>query len=285
MKKKVFPVAAIFALILSITMAAGGCGAQFDQGPAAEVAVTVTDKTNIAEDYASGQYSDRVEFTFNVENLTDKDIKGVQGTLQVLDLFDSEILSIGTDFTGETIPANSAVTITDLGMDINQFMDTHLKLYNEAYEDLKFQYDVSNVVFADAQNPEDSAAEPSLSEQKAAVTVTGKTSMPEDYDAGRYSPWVSLAFDVSNLSSKDIKGIQGVLMIKDMFGADILSSQCDFTGKTIPAGDSVSFDDLGFDINEFMDEHIKLYNENFEDLIFEYQMTSIVYTDGSAETF
>lgn len=285
MKKTVILFSAIFTLIIGIAVTAGGCGSQLDQGPAPEVAVTVTDKTNIPENYDSGQYSDRVEFTFDVENLTDKDIKGVQGTLQVLDLFDTEILSIGTDFTGETIPANSSVTIKDLGLDINQFMDTHLKLYNEAYEDLKFQYSVTHVVFADAKTDENAPPEPAVTGQKAEVVVTGKTNMPEDYDAGRYSPWIELTFDVFNRTGQDIKGIQGVLTVKDMFGTDILSSQCDFTGKNIPASGSAAFDELGFEVNEFMDEHVKFFNEKFEDLIFEYQMTSIVYADGTAETF
>lgn len=272
-------------MVSGIAVISGGCGRAIDQGPATEVVVTVTNKTNITEDMEAGQYSDRVEFTFNVENMTDKDIKGVQGTLQILDLFDSEILSLSCDFTGKTIPANNAATITDLGMDINQFMDTHLKLYNEAYEDLKFQYSVSEVVFSDALESGSTSDETSLTTQKAAVIVTGKTNMSEDYNAGRYSPWVELAFEISNMEDRDIKGIQGVLLIKDMFGADILSSQCDFTGKTIPANGSVSFDDLGFEVNEFMDEHTKFYNEKFEDLIFEYEMTGIVYADGTLETF
>ena len=70
-----------------------------------------------------------------------------------------------------------------------------------------------------------------------------------------------------------------------MFGKDILSSTCDFTGQTIAAGSSVTYSDLGMDINEFMDEHTKFYNENYSDLIFEYTVNSIVYSDGATESF
>ena len=72
-----------------------------------------------------------------------------------------------------------------------------------------------------------------------------------------------------NITSKSIKGIQGVLTIKDLFGEKIISLNCDFTGKIIPTNDNRTYEGIGFDINQFMDDHIKVYNENFEDLIFE----------------
>ena len=73
------------------------------------------------------------------------------------------------------------------------------------------------------------------------------------------------------------------MKIKDLFGKEIISFGCDFTGQKITANKSVTFDNLGIDINEFMDDHVKLYNEDFSDLKFEYSVTSIVYSDGTAE--
>jgi len=248
-----------------------------------EVIVTVTNKTNLAENWDAGRYSDRVEFTFIIENMTDKSIKGVQGILTVKDLFGSNILSINCDFTGQTIQANGSITVSELGMDINEFMDDHVKLYNEDYSDLLFEYEVSNVVFSDEQSSQNITDTASLEAQKVVVAVTNKINLSENWDAGRYSPRVEFEFTLTNKTAKDIKGIQGVLTIKDMFGADIISINCDFTGNTIPANSSISVSDLGMDINEFMDDHVKLYNENYSDLIFGYGVTNIVYTDGTAE--
>ena len=73
--------------------------------------------------------------------------------------------------------------------------------------------------------------------------------------------------------------------VRLIFGKDILSSTCDFTGQLIAAGDTVTFSDLGIDINKFMDEHIKLYNENYSDLNFVYKINSIVYNDGQTESY
>ena len=62
-----------------------------------EVRVTVTNKKNIPENINQGRYSDRVEFTFKLDNLTAKSIKGIQGTLTVYDLFDDKIISLNCE--------------------------------------------------------------------------------------------------------------------------------------------------------------------------------------------
>ena len=71
--------------------------------------------------------------------------------------------------------------------------------------------------------------------------------------------------------------------MKDLFGEEIIRFGCDFTGKEIPAKSTVSFSDLGLDINQFKDNHTKLYQEEFEYLIFEYTIDSIVYSEESNE--
>ena len=77
--------------------------------------------------------------------------------------------------------------------------------------------------------------------------------------------------------------MQGVLTIKDLFGVDIMSANLDFTGQTIGANSSVTFSGKGIDINQFMDEHVKVYNTDYGDLKFEYKVTAIVYSDGTTE--
>ncbi len=248
-----------------------------------EVVVSVTNKSNLPKDTNAGRYSDRVELTFDVMNRTDKAIKGVQGNLTVCDLFGVEILTIHCDFTGNSIPANNSITVNDLGMEINQFMDKHVKFYNTDFSDLKFEYEVTNIVYDDGSSMKEQTSTESMESQKVTVVVTDKQNLDVNYNARRYSPRVEFSFEVYNNTSKDIKGVQGVLTIKDLFGVDILSSSLDFTGQTISANGSVSVSGMGMDINQFMDDHVKIYNTNFDDLNFEYEVTSIVYTDGTTE--
>ena len=240
--------------------------------------VTVIEKTNLAKNYNQNRYSDRVEMTFRLENMTDKDIKGVQGILTISDMFGEEIMSSECDFTGNVIPAKSSIDVSGLGFDINEFLDYHVKLYNTALEDLIFSYEISNVIYADGSAKSGSTA--SQSETKSdevEVIVTDKKSLAENYSAGRYSPRVEMTFQIKNNTDKDIKGIQGVLTIMDLFGDEIQSLNCDFTGITVPAGGTAEKSGLGFDVNQFMDDDVKVYNEDFEDLKFSYEVTSIVY--------
>lgn len=248
-----------------------------------EVIVTAINKTNLGKDINARRYSDRVVFTFEITNRGDKSIKGVQGILTICDLFDSKILSINCDFTGNTIDANKSITVSDLGMDINQFMDDHVKLYNTDFSDLKFKYEVTNIVYCDESSVNEQSTTNSAQSQKVTVNVTGKQNLDINYNVGRYSPKVEFSFEVFNHTSKDIKGVQGVLTIKDLFGVDIMSSNLDFTGQNISANGSVRVSGMGIDINQFMDNHVKIYNTDFSDLKFEYKVNSIVYTDGTTE--
>ena len=248
-----------------------------------EVVVTVTNKFNLPKDTNAGRYSDRIDLTFDVMNRSDRVIKGVQGNLSVCDLFGEEILKINCDFTGNSIPVGESVTVDDLGMDIKQFMDSHVKFYNTDFSDLQFTYEVTNIVYDDGSSMKEQSPTEAMESQKVTVNVTDKQNLDINYNAGRYSPRAEFVFEVYNNTSKDIKGVQGTLTIKDLFGVDIMSLGLDFTGQTIPANSSVVFDDLGFDINQFMDDHVKVYSTDLDDLNFEYEVTSIVYSDGTKE--
>jgi len=248
-----------------------------------DVVVTVTNKSNLSKDTNAGRYSDRIELTFDVMNRTDKTIKGVQGNLKVYDLFGEEILTINCDFTGNSISANQSITVNELGMDINQFVDSHVKFYNTDFPDLNFEYEVTNIVYDDGSSMKEQPSAELTESQKITVNVTDKQTLDINYNAGRYSPRVEFTFEVYNNTAKDIKGVQGILTIKDLFGVDIMSSSLDFTGQTIGANDSVTVSGMGIDINQFMADHVKLYNTDFSDLNFEYEVTSIVYSDGTTE--
>ncbi len=309
--KKIFGL--ILGMLLLLSLTACGCEHEYDDGTVTQeatfdsageitytceicgdtytekipqkektVIVTVTDKKNVPEDIHNGRFSDSVEFTFTVENQSDKPVKGVEGILYIKDLFDKDILSINCDFTGQTIPVNESVTVEGLGMDINPFMEDHSKLYQEDFSDLKFEYEITNIVY----DGEATETEPVQNEEvPVQVRVVDKQNLPEDIHSGRFSSRVEFVIEVENKSDREIKGVSGTLTIKDLFGKDIKSVLCDFTGQTIGAGSTATYSELGMDINEFMDDDTKLYNEQFSDLNFEYHVDSIVYADGETETF
>lgn len=121
-------------------------------------------------------------------------------------------------------------------------------------------------------------------EQYATITLVDKGTVAKDSSNWIFSNYITMVFDIVNNSDKVIVGIQGVLKTKDIFGVDILSMGCDFTGITIQAGETYREDKLSFECNEFMDTHMKLYNTAFSDLKYEYTITTIVFEDGTTVT-
>lgn len=97
-----------------------------------------------------------------------------------------------------------------------------------------------------------------------------------------FSNYVTFVFDLTNNSDKAIKGVQGILHINDLFGSSIMDVRCDFTGHTIQPHETYTNNDLSYDVNEFSDTDMKLYNEDYSDLNFEYEPTTIVFTDGTS---
>ena len=110
-----------------------------------------------------------------------------------------------------------------------------------------------------------------------AVTVLNKVNHEANYSAFIYNDYVTFDISVENKTDTNIRGISGYFIINDLFGNTIISIGCDFTGTTIPAGESVEFDDMGIDINQFSDSDRKLYSEKYEDLDFQYIVENVIY--------
>ncbi len=119
------------------------------------------------------------------------------------------------------------------------------------------------------------------SEKYFKVFVSGKTNTPKDINNWIFYNYVDLNFELTNNSEKTIKGIEGFLIVKDLFEKEILTCGCDFTGINIQPSATETVDNLSYECNDFLDADNKFYSTAYEDLIFEYKIESIVYTDGT----
>lgn len=117
-----------------------------------------------------------------------------------------------------------------------------------------------------------------VKEAEVIVTVTEKENLPKDRNAWRFSDYVRLSLNVENTSNHSVKGIQGTLVVKDMFGEEFLRSSCDLTDNDIPAHSTITVTELYLDINQFFESHLKLFNTEYENLIFEYVVTNVMFT-------
>ena len=112
--------------------------------------------------------------------------------------------------------------------------------------------------------------------QDISLQVTGKNIVQQSY-----SEFIELPYQIVNNSSKTIRGIEGIMHIKDMFRKTILDVQWDYTDESIPAGESVTITGTGLDYNQFMTEHMKIYSTPYENLVFEYEIQTVLFDDGT----
>jgi len=112
------------------------------------VMLTVVEKQYLPSDVMNGRYSDRIQFVFAVKNKSSKDIAGVKGTLNFLDMFDTPIESISLSLD-HPVKADSDATIDGYGKDINQFENDDQKLAVTDLSKMKVTFVPEMIVFAD----------------------------------------------------------------------------------------------------------------------------------------
>ena len=105
--------------------------------------VLVTKKNSV------GEYSQRwVGLELAYENKSDKDIQGVKGVLKLTDIFGDKILNVRWSYDGG-IAAKKTTVERRSGVDINQFKDSDMKLWNTDSDKLKSTFEVSTIIFKD----------------------------------------------------------------------------------------------------------------------------------------
>lgn len=117
------------------------------------------------------------------------------------------------------------------------------------------------------------------------VMVINKKNIPSDYDKFRFSERVEFTLSARNNTNKDIQGIQGVLEVQDLFGDKISRAQLNIVGEVIKPAETIIKEGMGFDVNQFIDEDVEIYNTDFKDLKFIYEVRKIVFADGTEKDY
>lgn len=152
------------------------------------------------------------------------------------------------------------------------------KKYDKAIEDIDDA--INTVGSTDELEKLKEKYEKNKSEMYVKVKVTSKTVTPKNSDNWIFSNYVNFVFKITNNSNKAIKGVEGTLIVYDLFDKEIIQMGCDFTGNTIASGKTITEDDLSYECNEFIDEDMKLFNTDYKDLKFKYEVESIVFSNG-----
>lgn len=112
------------------------------------------------------------------------------------------------------------------------------------------------------------------------VTMTEKTdSALNPYLADVYRN-VYMTFIVENKTDKDIAGIVGIARFYDIFGNLIKELNGDFVDGGIKAGETTEYKKQ-YTCNMYITEESKFCSTEFENMTFSYQITKVVYADGT----
>lgn len=107
------------------------------------LSAVMVSKKNVDGEY--GQRFVTVEMAF--QNKTDKDIQGVKGVLKVADIFGDKINNISFSYD-RGVPAGKTATYKGQ-IDINQFLQNDMKLWNTDFDKLKTAFDISTIIYTD----------------------------------------------------------------------------------------------------------------------------------------
>jgi hypothetical protein len=108
------------------------------------------------------------------------------------------------------------------------------------------------------------------------VALVTKRNSTGEY--GQRMVLLDLAFD--NKSDKDIAGVKGTLHLNDMFGDKIMNIKWSYD-EGVRSGQTSVERGSGMKINEFMDDHMKLWNADSDKIKANYEVQTIVFKDGT----
>jgi hypothetical protein len=97
-------------------------------------------------------YEDDITFTLSIKNVSDKEIRAFDGTLNFMDLLDNPIMSLSLAINDSV---GSAATLVWKGaLKYNQFMEQHQRLRSAEQANLKISFVPRKILFADGTTKE-----------------------------------------------------------------------------------------------------------------------------------
>lgn len=103
------------------------------------------------------------------------------------------------------------------------------------------------------------------------------------FSSSDFSSTIDFTFQLTNNTPKDMGGVEGIISLNDIFGNPIREVHLSYD-EGIKAGETKLYS-ASIDYNKFMDAHIKLRSTDLSKLKYDWQVSKIVYADGSTEAY
>ncbi len=143
--------------------------------------------------------------------------------------------------------------------------------------------------FSDVINTQ-SDVQTNNSEERSAPEVSNTTDLSKKVDLkilkkgftdGDYQDSISMSLELTNNSGKELDGVKGTIRIQDLFGDHIKSIGISYDdGLKIS---EVKLYSVYLEYNQFIDSDIELRNIDLAKMNYEWEVETLVYTDGTVE--
>lgn len=114
-----------------------------------KVLIEVVNKINKSKDTDRGIFNDRINFHISITNNLEKDIKEIQGVLDIKTMSNVSILRFDCDLTGDPIKPGERFINKDTLLEINQYISSDIRLYKTEHGDLNYTYKINKIIFTD----------------------------------------------------------------------------------------------------------------------------------------
>jgi len=210
--------------------------------------------TDIVVPTDTSQWND--DFANKIKGLSDGDKSLLAGYMARL--------KIGEAVGGQGIPAGTTV---GQAIDAQKQWIAQQEQYKAQQEQLKQQLEAKQA-----------AAAAELS-KTIVMTFLGQKHVPQDFRAGRYENLWDVRIGIKNTGTKALKGVRGLLVVKNTFGDVITKTQLTIEADIPPGGDYVW--NGSRKLNQFDDEDQKLMNLQDGKFSTEIQPILAVFADGT----
>lgn len=95
---------------------------------AGAVIVTLLEKSQLSRDYDARRYNEVQVFRVGIRNASDKELRGVSGTLEFINIFEKKVGTVNFEIAQSIKPGKDFVWTGS--RDYNQFLDEHKALWN-----------------------------------------------------------------------------------------------------------------------------------------------------------
>lgn len=239
---------------------------------------TLSNKRFQKSDFTNGIMEDAIWFdvAWGTSRLKRK-TRAVKGVLVFGDIFGDTKLRLRWTINEPLVPSETFVE-KGVGFGFNQFTSSHKWVRNTDLKDMKFSFEVDEIIYQD-ESPR--AVNDKLADSSSLIkpVLTHKRFQKSDFTKGVYEDaiWFDINWDTSQLKRKT-RAIKGILILGDIFGEPKFRINMTINDPLTP-GENYTQQGIGFDYNQFTKSHKWVRFTELKDMTFAFEAKDIIYAD------